>query len=179
MSSKISISEIISGHIFTLKDANTGKISKTDWTLFIFLPLIVAGFACYHQFILPKDVVSNVVTVGVLLSGLLLNLLVLIYGIKNKIPKVDLKDPLYKENQAKHNLLDELYYNVTTATLGAFLLLLLAIANSLFIGKNFYFTVFSINAYLTDPLIIFFGLNLVITFLMIIKRTYLLLVSER
>ena len=179
MSSKISIKEIIKGHLFTLKDADTGNISISDWLTFILLPIIFALLACWKGFMLPKEVVSNIVTVGVLLSALLLNLLVLIYGIKNKIPKVNIKDPLHKEHQSKHTLLDELYYNVSTATLVAFILLILSIAHSLFINKDFFYTTVSINSCLIDPFIIFLGFNLVFTFLMIIKRTYLLLVSER
>lgn len=179
MSSKISIKEIIKGHFYTLKDANTGNVSFFDWLTFIVFPIIIAMLACYKGFVLPKEVVSNIVTVGVLLSALLLNLLVLIYGIKNKIPKVDIKDPLHEEHQSKHNLLDELYYNVSTATLVAFILLILSIAHSLFTGKTFLYTEVIINSSFVDPLIIFLGFNLVFTFLMIIKRTYLLLVSER
>ena len=182
MSSKINILGIIKGHIWTLRDRRTDTASKTDLLLFYMLPLFVAIFAGCQSFLLSKDVVSNIVTTGVLLSGLLLNLIVLVYSLKEKLPKVDVKDPKHIQVQLKHSVLIELYYNIAYSTLVSFFMLIASIAHNLLdkvkfsnspdVSSEF------INSLITDPIIIFLSINLIFSFLMIIKRTYQLLIAD-
>ena len=82
----------------------------------------------------------------------------------------------------------ELYYNISASVLIAFCLLILSLTHNLLFNLPapfdvdifgwVSFSIPSLNGNIVDPLLIFLGLNLVLTFLMIIKRTYLLLVTD-
>ena len=182
MSSKINIFGIIEGHIWTFKDKRDSKLSLIDIALFFILPIAAALFSGYHAYELSKEVVSNIVTAGVLLSGLLLNLIVLVYNLKEKLPKVDSSDPNHQKVQLKHSVLKELYFNISYATIISFLMLLCAIAHNLLVSINLTndagVPTSSVNGSVVDPILIFLGLNLILSFFMIIKRTYKLLISD-
>lgn len=188
MSSKINIFKIISGHLWTLKDSATGKISKWDITLFILIPISIGAYAATKGFVLPKGVVSSLLNIGVLLSALLLNLLVIVYTLKERLPKVDCNKEGWKVLELKHAAMLELYYNISASVLIAFCLLILSLTHNLLFNLPapfdvdifgwVSFSIPSLNGNIVDPLLIFLGLNLVLTFLMIIKRTYLLLVTD-
>lgn len=182
MSSKVNIIGIIKGHMWTFRDRRSDKVSILDLILFFAIPLVVAVISGQYKYLLSKEVVSNLVTAGVLLSGLLLNLIVLVYNLKEKLPKVDSKDPNHVQVQLKHSVLVELYYNISYATIVSFLMLLVAIGHNMLDKIKFDNTqgVQSdfINGVITDPILIFLSLNLVLSFFMIIKRTYKLLISD-
>jgi hypothetical protein len=182
MSSKINFFKIISGHLWTLKDSSTDKISLWDLFLFIAFPILLSIFSGWKTFIIPDDVVSNLLNIGVLLSALLLNLLVIVYTLKEKLPKVDSNIDGWEKLQLKHNAIKELYYNISASVLTAFFVLVLSVTHNLLISftnitiKSI--TIPSLNGNIFDPILIFFTINLALTFLMIIKRTYLLLITD-
>lgn len=184
MSSKINVSKIIKGHLLTLKDASTGKISAWDLFLFILFPFLVAGVSSYHKFELPPTVVANLLTIGVLLSALLLNLLVIVYTLKDRLPNVDNSKDGWESLQLKHSMMNELYYNISASVITSFFILIFSLVHNLVllitvpIKVTQTFEITSLNGLLVDPVLAFLTVNLILSFLMIIKRTYLLLVTN-
>lgn len=184
MSSKINVSKIIMGHLLTLRDASTKKISFWDLFLFIIFPFLVAGISAYYKFVLPSNIISNLLTIGVLLSALLLNLLVIVYTLKDRLPSVDCSEDGWENLQLKHTMMNELYYNISASVITSFFILIFSLVHNLVllitnpIKITDVFEITSINGVLVDPILAFLTVNLVLSFLMIIKRTYLLLVTN-
>jgi hypothetical protein len=119
---KIDIRDIISTHIDTLKDASSGRVSFRDIFTFFLLPIIVA-IGCFSL-----NITIGAVAVGILvsalsiLSGLLINVLVLLYTINAVGPtqtEIDEQIDLIKEVNA--NLLYEITISIFAVILLCFL----------------------------------------------------------
>jgi len=180
MSAKVDLSHIVKCHLSTLSKREDGKYRFADVFTFFGIPFLSHLATLVSLVDLNKDVINVVVTASAIFTGLLLNLLVLVYDQKSKTPEVDQEDPDYPKVQSKRSLLAELYYNISYATIVAVLLVIFSVVHLIIVDKVCF--VFSrqidLSVVLTSPFIVFFGVNLILTLLMVIKRVYALLVNE-
>lgn len=185
MSNKLNITSVIKGHMSTLKDSN-GKDSFSDIFTFFLLPIAIAGLCLNAGVDFAKDVIEIFVTSSSIFTGLLLNLLILVYDQKTKLNIVDNKKSGWEKLQSKHTLIKELYYNISYATLISLIILITSVLHiSLIEEKSIGFyskfidvPSFDVTRFTTTPLLIFLCINLVFTVLMVIKRIYSLLLSD-
>jgi hypothetical protein len=183
MSSKINIFGVIKGHLSTLIDAKTSKISLLDITTFYLFPITLAVACSYLHIDFSKEATNLLVTAGALFTGLLLNLLILVYDQKSKLAPVDSDLPNWSKIQVRHTVLKELYYNISYSTFMSVMIVVLAIVHLFIIDKVIKIPTslsssIDISCITTSPALMFIGINLVLTILMIIKRIYTLLSSE-
>jgi hypothetical protein len=183
MSSKINIFGVINGHMSTLIDAKTSKKSLPDITTFYLLPLALAAFGIYFEIDFSKEATNLLVTAGALFTGLLLNLLILVYDQKSKLDPVNSDLPNWSEVQLRHRVLKELYYNISYSTFISVMIVVIAIVHLFIINKVIKIPApisisIDLSSITTSPFLMFIGINLVLTILMIIKRIYTLLSSE-
>lgn len=183
MSSKINIVSIIKGHFSTLIDSGSSKYSKIDFATFYIVPLIVAVFGIFAQLDFSKDATNLLVTAGAIFTGLLLNLLILVYDQKSKLPSVNASNDSWKEVQVRHTTLKELYYNISYSTLLSLVMVFVAILHLFIVDKSTsidikFATITDVSSVSTSPVMMFLGVNLLLTIVMIIKRIYALLSSE-
>ncbi|WP_338728297.1 hypothetical protein V8687_10250 [Shewanella baltica] len=171
---KINIFLVIRRHFDSFKEHDSDKYIKLDLIVFFGVPLLMAIIAAKFGFTFSTNAVGSLLNVGALLSGLLLNLLVLVYSLKEKTPKVNVEVDGWKELQLKHRVVNEVYFNVAFSTLTAFAMLILTVVHSC--GADF--VEMANYLQMLDSVIIFLGINLIFTFLMIIKRISLLFCAE-
>jgi len=164
MLTKINIGKIITDHFATLKDADSKKISRGDFFLFILLPLLFSSvIVMVFCIFLTESLVNILITCLSIFVGLLLNLLVIIFDIINKLKTENSKD------QLKKLFLKEIYANISFC-------ILISIVNIGFLVVTFsgiYFVKLSANV-LSVAILMLFGLTL----LMILKRVHILLSNE-
>ncbi|QYK02793.1 hypothetical protein [Shewanella psychrotolerans] len=175
MTSKVNINQVIRRHFDTFKDKEM-HYKPVDLFLFFGIPGILSLTACFYSYEFTQAVISNLINIEALLSGLLLNLLVLVYSLKERTPKVNVEVEGWKELQLKHQVVNEVFFNVAFSTLTGFIMLILTVLHNFADGisiKGVY-----LNGNVIDPLIIFFGFNLILNFMMIIKRISALFCNE-
>jgi len=175
MSNKINVFAILKGNFNTLYNVDKEMYSVMDILTFYVLPLSVAYLAFSSDYVISKDVINQLVNASALLSGLLLNLLILIFGLKDKLKQPKLDDPEYGEITLKRTIMKELYFNVCSASLTALFLLCFSIFNT--VTSNTIVLGFNVDTGIINPVIIFLSIHLLMSFLMITKRTYKLLLS--
>lgn len=175
MSEKIGVFEIIKGNFDTLYDVKTQKLSKMDLTTFYLLPLSLAFLCWFYQYSFSDKLIGHLINSSALLSGLLLNLIILVFGLKDKLPKAKLGDTDYDIVTLKRRVMKELYYNVCSASVTAFALLLSCILNTMLAGSIL--KGISLNELILNPVISFLCAHLFVSFMMITKRTYKLLLA--
>ncbi len=76
---KINVARIVKGHLDSLRDFSTGKISRSDIVLFFGLPLITVAVGLWQHWRLYVDALNALLAAFAIFAGLLLNLLILIY----------------------------------------------------------------------------------------------------
>lgn len=180
MSSKLNITEIISGHFKTLKDSS-GKTSVADISVFFLMPLLFSVFSMYRSFHLNDDITSLLVNFGSIFTALLLSVLVLVYDQESKVEAVIASDPLYT---IKKKLLRELYYNISYSILCSLLLVLLCFFHSIVVAQSNQVNIFNLqltikyDEFIATPLVIFITSNLFLNIIMIVKRMHAMLISH-
>lgn len=185
MSQKINPCDIVSRHLSTLKNVGCESFSAVDLGVFFGLPILIAIVLAIVGVDLEKKVVDVFVTAGAIFTGLLLNLLLLVYDNKSRLDPVDQKKIGYQKVQLKHKILEELYYNISFSTLVAVILILVSIihlsASDLLIPIVFppleIDYKFDFSLYMTSPILVMVGMNLMLTIIMIVRRIHNLLVS--
>jgi hypothetical protein len=175
MSNKINVFAILKGNFDTLYNVDKKQYSLMDILTFYGLPLSAAYLAFSSNYVISKDVINQLVNASALLSGLLLNLLILIFGLKDKLKQPQLADPEYKQITLKRTIMKELYFNVCSASLTALFLLCFSIVNT--VTNNAFILGLNVDTGIINPIIIFLLIHLLMSFLMITKRTYKLLLS--
>jgi len=184
VTSKINVADIIASHWSTLKDDRNGNTSKLDVFVFYVVPLALAIKVFFNGMTLSDSVFETFVNIGALLAGLLLNLMVLIFDRRSKINQSLSETPGDISLNRKANLLQELYFNVCYATV-----LALALAGLPILGLQFQDLVstpaifgrsvnFSPHTHFVSPLLVFLGLHMGLTMLMIVKRAFRLLTDQ-
>jgi hypothetical protein len=169
---KINVIPIIVGHVRTLRDNSTGKVSVQDTAFFFGLPLLLSAGAFYLRWSLSVDALNAVLASFAIFAGLLLNLLILVYTFSS--------DTVHPSALAKvrGTVIRELHDNISYAVLVSTLIVVIALAAiariRVFDGQEpHHYT----DRY-TSFFIIYFTLNFVLTLLMILKRIHKIL-SQR
>lgn len=89
MTSKIDVRIIITEHLATLRNNATGKTSFADVAVFFGIPAIAAGICTGFCVSLTLNAIGVLVGALSILAGLLINVLVLLYTVKEVGPSDD------------------------------------------------------------------------------------------
>lgn len=179
MSSKIDVTEIVRGHLRTLSDNGTGRLSIADAATFLGVPVILSAAGVAADLSLGSDIVSLLVNFGAIFTALLLSVLVLVY---DQEAKLRVEDTL---RSLKRNLLSQLYYNICYSILVSVLLVVACFVLSILVGVvteiDLPFALGSVSlrydVYVLTPFIILLVSNLVLTIVMVVKRMHTLLTT--
>lgn len=187
MSSKINVCEILLGHIKTLQDNSTGKVSKWDYFTFFVVPLILAVFAIVFKFKFSSELTSLLVNFGSIFTALLLSVLVLVYDQSSKLKDREIEVGRSIAIDTKRKLLDQLYYNICYSIITSISLVVVCFIESICRGKVISIELplelvnvlcIDVNTYFATPLVSFITLHLVLTIIMIVKRMHALLTTD-
>lgn len=181
MSSKINIWTIVTGHIMTLKDSASGKVSFVDYATFYGLPTLIAILFSIFDIKVTADANSLLVNFGAIFTALLLSVLVLVYDQGEKLRGVKIDQTQSHNIELKTNLLEQLYFNICYAIVAAVALVFLCLVYTFLSDKScvvslgtFTFSL-DLKLYLASPLILIVVMNLLLTILMVVKRMHTLL----
>jgi hypothetical protein len=184
MSSKINIYDILSGHLNTLVDSSTNKVSKWDIFTFFIVPLLIAVAAVAFRFKFTDTFISLLVNFGAIFTALLLSVLVLVYDQSAKLKEKELTSNNLTYT-VKKNLLQHLYYNICYAIIISVSLVVSCFIESISRDKAPLPTtidqslfVIDFNTIFSSPLTVFITIHLLLTILMIVKRMHALLISD-
>lgn len=182
MSSKINVCNIIFGHLNTLKDASSSKISYADIFTFFIIPLIFGSLVFVSNFKLNDSLISLLVNFGAIFTALLLSVLVLVYDQSSKLSERNERNevPFYT---VKKSLLDQLYYNICYSIVLALFLIFTCFLESITRGKSLNLAYFGgpkidVNMCIFTPIVVFISVHLILTIVMIVKRMHVLLTTD-
>jgi|GEM_PF-1894667 len=170
---KINIFPIIYNHILSLYNAKTNKISWIDIFTFYFFPILF-GVACYFLGVSFKSDVFNVsITFFGIFLALLLNIQVAIFGIFTRERKIS-DDPYQVSIQIESlkmriNLLSELNTNISYLIVVSVISLLLMLL---------FFIFYDIFSKYIPTITTILYIHFILTFIMIVKRSYVLFQGE-
>jgi len=180
MSSKINIWSIVTGHIMTLKDFSSGKVSLSDYVTFYGVPIAIAVLFSVFGIKVTEGANSLLVNFGAIFTALLLSVLVLVYDQGEKLRGVN--DKTQNHNiELKKNLLEQLYFNICYAIVVSVVLVFFCLVYTFLPDKAYPISVnkisfgFDLKLYLASPFILIVVLNLLLTILMVVKRMHTLL----
>lgn len=156
---KINIGKIITRHLKTLRNDNTGKVGRDDVFTFLILPILGASGLSYFHIELNDSATNIIITTLSILVGLLFNVIVIIFDIIKRDNSKKLKNKLLNE------LLTNISYSIVLSILIISITLLTFIDNSYLKLGATWFAYFLIGNYF-------------LTVLMILKRMYIMFVNE-
>ncbi|MBF0163291.1 MAG: hypothetical protein HQM01_02100 [Magnetococcales bacterium] len=168
MSSKINIAPIFSGHLATLKNHTTGKTSYYDMFVFFVIPIIFGSLSLLCDIKLSSQASSILITALSIFSGLLINVLVLIYSVYQNIPSIDIPEDQNQIEMVKleKRILQETFSNISFANLIAIIIVIIvSIMESINIGYQEIISSFIIVALI----------HFTLTILMVLKRIHILI----
>ncbi len=162
---KINVSRIIRDHIGTLIDAQTRKISVWDLILFFVLPAIAAVLILFVMGTPIDRPISNILITSLsVFSGLLLNLLLLIYDLVMKEVQESGQE---QEPTPKGQLLREIVANISYSILVSVFCVAILLIAYLDIGSGVFLKIFSFSVY-------FLVIQFLLTLFMVLKRVHVL-----
>ena len=156
---KINIGRIVTSHLKTLRNDNTGKVGFDDLLTFLILPIIGASCLSYFHIELNDSATNIIITTLSILVGLLFNVIVIIFDIIKRDSTKKLKNRLLNE------LLTNISYSIVISILIITITLLTFIDNRYLKIGSTWFVYFLIGNYF-------------LTVLMILKRMYIMFVNE-
>jgi len=166
---KVDIRLILSGHFATLRDNRVvGKTSVQDLLLFFGVPAVLGIGLTWYGFRFRVDAVNGFLNVFAILTGLLLNMLVLVFTLSTTAGQPDV------EKNKRRTLLKEIFANLCFAVLVSIAVVCIAVVALSYMRSQPGATTgigatFSLSA-LTA--------NFVLTLLMVMKRMFILLNKE-
>jgi len=162
---KIDIRPILRGHFATLRDnAFASRVSREDIVLFIALPFCVAISLTFAGFRFRLDAVNGFLNLFSILTGLLLNVLVLVLSLIGKnTENVDSKRRI--------QIIREVFANICYSVLVAIAVVCVALV-ALSYMRSLQGATTGLGA---TFLLVFLTLNFVLSLLMVLKRMYVLL----
>ncbi|WP_157953607.1 hypothetical protein [Zobellella maritima] len=181
MSSKINIWSIVTGHIMTLRDSSSGKVSFLDYVTFYGAPILIAVLFSVLGIKVTADANSLLVNFGAIFTALLLSVLVLVYDQGEKLRGVKIDQAQRHNIELKKNLLEQLYFNICYAIVVAVSLVFFCLVYTFLPDKSLTFSIskfsfnFDIKLFLASPFILIVVMNLLLTILMVVKRMHTLL----
>jgi hypothetical protein len=162
---KIDISPIISGHLKTLASARTGRGSFSDGLLFFGFPVVLGATLVAFGFGFRSDAVNGFLTAFSILTGLLLNLLVLVFS---------LSAASQSDHQLRKRILKEVFTNICYCILVAICAAGVALVDLGYMRSN----AGAITGKVSTFLLAATTTNFVLTLLMVMKRMYRLISTE-
>lgn len=170
MFNKIDISKILKDHISTLTNFRTGQPYFPDFFLFFILPALLSYLIISFGILLDKDIVNILITALSVFTGLLFNLLLLVFDIVDKIDTTKQKeDPeTGRHKQELRVILREIYINISFCILLSMTTIIILLISFINIKFELYLKYLSFFVYY--PLLIF-----ILTLFMVLKRIYILL----
>jgi hypothetical protein len=182
MSSKVSVWNIVVQHFNTFKNEND-KRSNIDWLIMVGLPCVFSLSVVSGGLGVATDFYSNIVTAGSIFTGLLLNLLILVYDQKTTIleQKVKGDDPRYTKYALRKRIISEVHFNISYCILICLISIVISVtASSLVDGLAVKIVVsgFDLSPWVIDFPLMFLAMHIVLTLLMILKRVHQLISSH-
>ena len=186
MFDNINVWVIVKGHLKTLKVYRSDKTSTEDVILFLVIPFLGAlSLVLFLDYRLDVDAINALITSLSVFSGLLFNLLLLIYDLLRKentkddskiIPEESIRDESKEiseevSSSLRRTFLSHIYAHISFTILTAVLSITLLLF--LFIKINFPILTISINV-----AVIFLIINFILTMLMILQRVHILISTE-
>lgn len=156
MFNRINLMKIFYDHLQTLKYADDKKYSFPDIILFYAIPLILSIIGYFKSILLTCSQVNLLITVFSIFTGLLLNLLLLIYDIVSK-----------NNNTTKTKFLHEIYSNISYTILLSIIIIFCLLLIT-----------FVSETALLSSIGLFLIIHFLLTILMILKRVHILLSKE-
>lgn len=164
---KADIRPIIAAHLKTMSDFRTGSLSFGDLAFFFGAPTAFGVILDVIRFGFRIDAVNGFLNAFAILTGLMLNLLVLVFTISTTMTeKVDF--------QMRRRVLREVFTNVCFCILVAVCVAVTALVSLSYMRS----TPFAQTGYLATFLLTFLTSNFVFSLLMIVKRMYILITTE-
>ena len=181
MSIKIDVRFIIKDHLRTLAYTD-GQIRRWDLVTFVVFPALVALLFVYKGWSLNNNVLSTFVNLGSIFTALLISVLLMIFDQAQKI-KANIQalptdtDPNFRLLLSnKSDLMKELFSNISYSIVISVILVFTALFYQLVVGADLPFSkIHWFAKYILMPLNVFLVVNLLLTVLMVIKRTYILM----
>lgn len=164
---KANVFPIIRAHIETLSSFRTGRPRLADLSLFFGLPVASGVALVYLRFGYRVDAVNGFLNAFAILTGLLLNLLILVFTIS-----LTLSDRA--DAQVRRRVLREVFVNVCFCIIVA----IAATATALVSLSYMRSAPFAETGRASTFLLSFLTINFVLSLLMILKRMYKLIASE-
>jgi hypothetical protein len=167
---KIDVRPILRGHFSTLRNnANLSpKLFWQDVVVFFAIPAVLAVCVLTMGFHFRVDAVNGFLNVFSVLTGLLLNLLVLVLTMATS------KAPVQSDQRKRSRLVGEIFSNVCFAVLVSISVVCVALFALSYMRSN--------PGATTGPMATFFLValttNFVLTLLMVLKRMYILISKE-
>ena len=166
MFNKVDVRSIVKGHLGTLVHAETKRVLPEDIILFFGVPAVLAVGAVLRDGTISTSLAAVLATVHAIISGLMFNLLVVIYDVHDRAKKTG--------GDAARNtrmlLLNETYRNVSFLILTSIAALVL-LAVAVFVGQGVFGRIVS-------GLVYFLSGVFALTLLMVLKRTHALLSED-
>lgn len=170
MFNKIDVTPILRAHFTTLRDNRLGqKLSAGDIFVFLCIPLIVATVVQFIGFHFRVDAVNGFLNVFAILTGLLLNLLVLVITLAAQKPSNQ-----FVNQQKRALLIREIFANLCFSVLVAVIVVCTALVALSYMRSNPGATTGVGATWLLSS----FTTNFVLNLFMILKRMYILLNKE-
>lgn len=180
MSSKINFWSIVTGHINTLNDASSGRVSFVDYVTFYGVPLALAFLLSFLGIKITSDANSLLVNFGAIFTALLLSVLVLVYDQGEKLRDINANSKKHNID-LKKNLLEQLYFNICYAIVASVVLVFFCLIYTFLPDDVFNVSISKLSfnvdlkLYLLSPMILMVVMNLLLTILMVVKRMHTLL----
>lgn len=166
MFDKINVWMIVGDHLKTLREFRSDKTSAGDVILFLIIPLLIAlGLVLPLGFRLDVDAINALITSLSVFSGLLFNLLLLIYDLLVKENAEE--DPSRLRRMFLGQIYAHISFTILTAVLSISLLLLL------FIRMDLPALTMTVHV-----IVLFLIINFILTMLMILQRVHILISKE-
>ena len=169
MFDKVNIAKIVTGHIATLNTYPTGKKRKRDLVLFFVAPFVVGGLIVGTYGPLGQNLIGPLLTSLAVFTALLLNLLMLTYGIaRNSEPRPDAG-----VDKMKGDLIREIFSNIAFTVLIALITVVAVLTLGALDSCTWLFVPMALSL-----IIYYMGTLFLLTLLMLLKRAYALLSNE-
>lgn len=165
---KINVLPVAAKHLETLSNYGEETRSWTDYALFFGVPLIAGGFLVVIGFGFRTDAVNGFLNAFAIFTGLLLNVLVLVFTLAAA------STPLNIDLRMRKELLRQVFVNICFALIISVGVVCTAIVALSYMRSN----PGAVTGKIATLLLAAFTLNFVMTLLMIIKRMYYLLDKE-
>ena len=169
MLGKLNIWKIIRDHFSTFTNYRTGRVSISDYLLFLGIPLALAVIAVWRNITFPSAVLSAMLSAFSIFAGLLLNLLLLICNFANN-QRFAGSDPA---TAMRRTFLKQVYFNLAFSIILAICIVAVTLVSLSFASHQEQAT-----HPIATVLLSFLVSQFVLTLFMILQRIHTLLSFE-